>query len=100
MELIDLGVGEPDAMADEAVVRILAEEAKKPENRFYADNGILEFKQAAANYMKDVFGVDDLDPETEINHVDLGQSRPWRCFLQPSSILVILHLCHHHVILF
>ena len=68
-KLIDLGVGEPDAMADERVVRILAEEAKKPENRFYADNGIHEFKQAAATYMKEVFGVDDLDPETEINHV-------------------------------
>lgn len=68
MELIDLGVGEPDAMADEAVVEILAEEAKKPENRMYADNGIVELKHAAAKYMKHVFGVDDLDPETEINH--------------------------------
>jgi LL-diaminopimelate aminotransferase len=67
--LIDLGVGEPDAMADERVISKLAEEAKKPENRYYADNGILEFKQAATAYMKDVFGVDGLDPETEINHV-------------------------------
>ena len=67
--LIDLGVGEPDAMADERVVRKLAEEAKRAENRFYADNGILEFQQAAATYMKEVFGVDDLNPETEINHV-------------------------------
>ena len=67
--LIDLGVGEPDAMADERVISKLAEEAKKPENRYYADNGILEFKQAATAYMKDVFGVDGLDPEMEINHV-------------------------------
>ncbi|MFS0645590.1 LL-diaminopimelate aminotransferase [Siminovitchia sp. 179-K 8D1 HS] len=67
--LIDLGVGEPDAMADEMVVRKMAEEVKKPENRIYADNGILEFKQAAATYMKEVFGVDGLDPEAEINHV-------------------------------
>ncbi|RFB12145.1 LL-diaminopimelate aminotransferase [Bacillus sp. HNG] len=66
--LIDLGVGEPDAMADERVVRKLEEEAKKVENRFYADNGIQEFKQAAAAYMKEVFGVDGLDPDTEINH--------------------------------
>lgn len=68
-QLIDLGVGEPDAMADSRVVAKLAEEARKPENRFYADNGIEEFKQAAATYMKEVFGVDDLNPETEINHV-------------------------------
>ena len=69
IELIDLGVGEPDAMADEAVVEKLSLEAAKPENRFYSDNGISEFKEAAARYMEEVFGVSDLDPETEINHV-------------------------------
>ena len=67
--LIDLGVGEPDAMADDRVVSKLAEEAKRSENRFYADNGIVEFQQAAAAYMKEVFGVDGLTPETEINHI-------------------------------
>ncbi|NSL52928.1 LL-diaminopimelate aminotransferase [Calidifontibacillus erzurumensis] len=66
--LIDLGVGEPDAMADAGVVQKLAEEAAKKENRFYADNGIAEFKEAAASYMKNVFGVDGLNPETEVNH--------------------------------
>ena len=69
VELIDLGVGEPDGTADEAVVRILAEEAGKPENRFYSDNGIPEFKRAASEYMAQVFGVRELDPDTEINHV-------------------------------
>src|SRR5690606_7424967 len=44
LELIDLGVGEPDEMADQAIVRKLAAEAAKPENRGYADNGIAEFK--------------------------------------------------------
>lgn len=66
IELIDLGVGEPDAMADPAVVRIMQEETAKPENRFYADNGILTLKHAAADYMRKEFGVADLDPETEI----------------------------------
>lgn len=69
VELIDLGVGEPDSMADQSVIKELANEASKLENRFYADNGILEFKKAAATYMKEVFGVHNLDPETEINHV-------------------------------
>ncbi|MFD0710727.1 LL-diaminopimelate aminotransferase [Paenibacillus sp. GCM10027626] len=68
IELIDLGVGEPDAMADGTVVQILEQEARKPENRFYADNGIGDFKQAAASYMEQVFGVSGIDPETEINH--------------------------------
>lgn len=67
-ELIDMGVGEPDWMADEKVVDTLYEEAQKTANRFYADNGIQEFKEAAADYMAEVFGVEHLDSETEINH--------------------------------
>lgn len=69
MALLDFGVGEPDAMADQEVVRVLATEAAKPENRFYADNGIAAFKQAAADYLARVFGVTGIDPVTEINHV-------------------------------
>lgn len=67
--LIDLGVGEPDAMADAFIVKKLAEEAAKTENRYYADNGISQFKEAAACYMDEVFGVGDLNPGMEINHV-------------------------------
>ncbi|MBI5816459.1 MAG: LL-diaminopimelate aminotransferase [Nitrospinae bacterium] len=67
-ELIDMGVGEPDEMAFEPVVKTLQAEAAKPENRGYSDNGIQEFKDAAARYMKNVFGVDGLDPHTEVNH--------------------------------
>ncbi len=67
-ELIDLGVGEPDEMAVALSVRALCEEAQKPENRGYADNGGLEFKRAAANWMLKVCGVTGLDPETEVIH--------------------------------
>ena len=66
--LIDMGVGEPDEMAFPQVVSTLQEEAAKPENRGYADNGIPEFKEAAARYMKNVFGVEGIDPATEVNH--------------------------------
>jgi LL-diaminopimelate aminotransferase len=68
MELIDLGVGEPDGMTPLPIVQTLAVEAAKAENRGYTDNGILEFRVAAAEYMRKVFGVDGLDPETQINH--------------------------------
>lgn len=68
MEVIDLGVGEPDEMADMSVVEVLAQEAAKPENRGYADNGIQEYKDAAARYLKNVYGVTDIDPVAEINH--------------------------------
>jgi LL-diaminopimelate aminotransferase len=68
IELIDMGVGEPDWMADEAVLRTLAEESAKRENRGYADNGCMEFKAAASNYMEKVFQVSGLDPDHEVNH--------------------------------
>lgn len=68
VELIDMGVGEPDEMADMSIVNTLAEEAAKPENRGYADNGIFEFKAAAAKYLEDVFGVRGIDPENEVLH--------------------------------
>jgi LL-diaminopimelate aminotransferase len=67
-QLIDLGVGEPDEMAFPLSVRALCEEAAKPENRGYADNGGPEFRRAAAQWMEKVFGVTGLDPETEIIH--------------------------------
>ncbi len=66
--LIDLGVGEPDEMAFPLSIRALCEEANKPENRGYADNGGLEYRRAAANWMEKVFGVSGLDPEKEIIH--------------------------------
>lgn len=66
--IIDLGVGEPDWMADEKVVESLYAEAQKWENRGYADNGILPFQQAAAKYMAEQYGVEGIDPENEICH--------------------------------
>ncbi len=67
-EMIDMGGGEPDWMAEPEVVEVLAREAANWENRGYTDNGLQRFKDAAARYMERVFGVAGLDPETEINH--------------------------------
>ena len=67
-ELIDLGVGEPDEKAFSVVIDKLNEESGKHENRGYSDNGIAEFKEAAVRYLKNVYGVNDIDPEKEIVH--------------------------------
>src|SRR5437868_5073747 len=67
-EIIDLGVGEPDEMAFPEVVERLCEEARKPENRCYADNGDAILKQAAARYLDRVCGVAGINPETEVLH--------------------------------
>ena len=67
VDLIDMGVGEPDEMAFPVVIQALQEEAAKPENRGYADNGGEDFKEAAAKYMGEVFGVSDIDSTTEVD---------------------------------
>lgn len=91
-ELIDMGVGEPDEMADASIVSKLAEEAAKSENRGYADNGIPEFKQAAARYLKRVFNVEGLDADTEVLH-SIG-SKPAlamlpSCFINPGDVTIM-----------
>ncbi len=67
-QIIDLGVGEPDEMAFPEVVDELCAEARKPENRGYADNGDAVLKEAAARYLERVCGVRGINPETEIMH--------------------------------
>ncbi|MGF7060093.1 LL-diaminopimelate aminotransferase [Brassicibacter mesophilus] len=90
-ELIDMGVGEPDSPADPMIVEMLSKEAGKPENRFYADNGIIEFQEAAAKYLKEVYGVDDIDPCSEILH-GIGAksilSMIPLCFINPGDITI------------
>ena len=61
------------------------------ENQGYADNGIFAFKEAAAGFMKRVFGV-ALNPETEVNHA-IG-SKPAlamlpACFINPGDVTLM-----------
>ncbi|MEM9227059.1 MAG: LL-diaminopimelate aminotransferase [Verrucomicrobiota bacterium] len=90
-ELIDMGVGEPDEMADPKVIDALCVEASKPENRGYADNGGPEFKEAAARYMQAVFGV-EIDPVTEVVHA-IGSKSALRilplCFINPGDVAIM-----------
>lgn len=65
--LIDFGIGENDEPAPEQVRARMAQEINRTENRGYADNGIAEFKEAVARFMKRELAV-DLDPATEVNH--------------------------------
>src|SRR5215207_2825507 len=56
-QILDFGIGENDDMADPLVREVMKKEIDKLENRGYADNGIGAFKEAAANFMNKVFGV-------------------------------------------
>ncbi|MCI2000348.1 MAG: LL-diaminopimelate aminotransferase [Clostridia bacterium] len=92
IEVIDLGVGEPDAMADKGVVETLAKEAANWENRGYTDNGREPFQRAAAKYMEDVYNVPGIDPLTEVLH-SIG-SKPAlamipQAFINPGDIALV-----------
>ena len=90
-QLLDFGIGENDSPADEAVRTAMTEEVHKPENRGYADNGVLDFKEAAARFMKRQFDV-DLDPNSEINHC-IGSKTALAmlpaCFINPGDITLM-----------
>jgi LL-diaminopimelate aminotransferase len=90
-QLLDFGIGENDDMADEAVRAALAREANKVENRGYADNGIQNYKDAAAEFMKRQFGV-TLDPVTEVCHC-IGSKPAYAmlpaCFINPGDVTLM-----------
>ena len=92
VDLIDMGVGEPDEMAFPIVIETLQTEAAKEENRGYADNGGDDFKQAAAKYMADVFNVQGIDWDTEIVH-SIGSktalSMVPACFINPGDYVLM-----------
>ncbi len=91
-ELIDMGVGEPDEMAFPDCVDALAAAARNPENRTYADNGASLFKAAAARWMKNVCGVEGLDPEKHILH-SIGSKAALSilpaCFINPGDVTLM-----------
>jgi len=91
IELLDFGVGEPDQIAPFPIREALKKAVDDPANRGYADNGIREFRIAACRYMKDFFGVANLDPDTEVNH-SIG-SKPALamlplCFVNPGDVVL------------
>jgi LL-diaminopimelate aminotransferase len=90
--IIDMGVGEPDEMAFPEVVKALQDAAENPSNRGYADNGGAAFKQAAASWMKAVFGVEDIDPDTDVLH-SIGSKAALsiipKCFINPGDVVLM-----------
>ncbi len=90
-ELLDFGIGENDSMADQSVRDVMAQEINKTENRGYADNGVAEFKEAAARFMSRRFSV-ELDAATQFNHC-IGSKPAYAmlpaCFINPGDITLM-----------
>lgn len=65
-DLVDLGIGDPDLPTPQHVVDALSEAARKPQHhRYPAYEGMREFREACARFMKRRFGV-ELDADREI----------------------------------
>jgi LL-diaminopimelate aminotransferase len=91
-ELIDMGVGEPDAMAFDDCIDALHKAALKADNRGYADNGAKLYQEAAARWMKNVCGVEIARPEAQIIH-SIGSKAALTlmpaCFINPGDVALM-----------
>lgn len=67
VKVIDMGVGEPEELPSSGIMTALDDAARIKANRIYPCNGILEFQEAAARYLKRDFGI-EVDPRTEVMH--------------------------------
>jgi len=66
VEVISLGIGDPDLPTPEPVVKALAEAARDPSTHQYPSNqGSEKFRRAGADFYRERFGV-ELDPASEI----------------------------------
>lgn len=92
MDIIDLGVGDPDLPTFEPMVKKLKEAVDNPENHRYPSYlGLFQFRQAVADWYKKRFNV-SLDPQNEvlsligskegIGHIHLA-------FINPGDIVLV-----------
>ncbi|RMH05746.1 MAG: LL-diaminopimelate aminotransferase [Aquificota bacterium] len=66
VDIIDLGVGDPDIPTPKPIVEAMKRAVEKPEHHRYPSyEGMLSFRQAVADWYKGRFGV-ELDPHKEV----------------------------------
>ena len=66
IDIISLGIGDPDMPTPDFIVEALHQSAKKPENHQYPSYvGLRTFRSAVSTWYKGRFGV-DLDPDNEV----------------------------------
>ena len=102
MDIIDLGVGDPDLPTPGHIIEAMKKAAEDPDNhRYPAYSGMNDFKYAVAEWYKSRFGV-DLDPENEIvsligskegiAHLPMAFIDPGDAALVPSPAYPVYHI--------
>ncbi len=91
LDLIPLGIGDPDLSTPELILNEMLEQVKIPENQNYPTSmGEEDFRNAVANWYKVRFGL-DLNPEIEISNVIGGKegvANIARAFINPGDIVL------------
>ncbi len=92
IDIIDLGIGDPDIPTPDFIIDEMAKAIRKPENHNYPPyDGTLAFRTAVANWFKVRFGV-DLDPATEVLSLigsKEGIAHSFLTFLDPGDIALL-----------
>jgi LL-diaminopimelate aminotransferase len=66
VDVISLGIGDPDLPTPPHIVQVLQEQVKNPENHRYPSSaGMLAFRRSVADWYQGRFQV-ELDPSTEV----------------------------------
>lgn len=97
VDLIDLGIGDPDIPTPSVIVEKLMESAGKPVNHRYPNSsGMAEFREAIANWYKSRFNV-KLDPGKEV--VSLigskeGIGNMAVAFVDPGDVVLVASPCY------
>jgi len=102
VDVIDLGVGDPDLPTPEPIVEAAKKALENPANHKYPSNrGLLSFRKACADYMRRRFGL-SFSPETEITaligskegiaHFPLAFVNPGDIVLCPEPAYPVYHL--------
>ncbi len=92
VDVIRLGIGDPDRPTPDYIVQRMIEEVKLPRNHTYPpDEGLAEFREAVARYYRDRHGV-ELDPKREVA-VLLGSKEGIAhisaCFVNPGDLNLV-----------
>ncbi|MHA1147204.1 MAG: aminotransferase class I/II-fold pyridoxal phosphate-dependent enzyme [Promethearchaeota archaeon] len=91
VDLIPLGIGDPDLTTPEIIINELIEQVNVPDNQNYPSSmGEEDYRQAVARWNKVRYGV-NLDPKTEVSHVMGGKegvANIARAFINPGDIVL------------
>lgn len=92
VDVIRLGIGDPDTPTPEYIIQRMREEVQQPRNHTYPpDEGLAEFRQAVADYYRRRHNV-ELDPKREVC-VLLGSKEGIAhisaCFVNPGDVNLV-----------